>query len=826
MKKLLLCNRFILLRRTCFFAITLLLLLGQYSTTSLALSSQQRKIFNKNIGYYDYDPCSNQSHTEDTVDTGTDPIYIVGDSITNGAKDNLKTAFKDIGMEVSKINAEDGRAVSRPTMSGVGGIDAVKEDKDIIKNSNSVVVALGTNSGVEDLNVQIPKIIREIKSINSNTTIYWVNVFSTGEGSSRVNRDKINSQIKKNSSEGYSVINTVSKGIEVGSDRTHPTPAGSKKFAEIIAKAISSGSNSDTDNSTSNSVSYTANQATIDTDGSGGSGGSSTYQPRTNLRTNGKLNDDKTSLDASKINFYVLYGAWAQKRGISLGDIAKVEYKGKSSFAVFGDNHGVGDANSEWSEISSALARSFGGSGDGSTGTLTGKIKYTIYPGSHKKLDVSPSAAVGAAATALPLYSLQQKIDEIGAEIAGGSTTINSSTCGCSAANGESYSGSISPRVGYGTPKKGQENLQKAVVMAGQKFDVDPNFIAAFYYAENSRTNDSTNNADSANGVPVTGDGKWRDPAPPDGNGAPWDPPNKYEAYGPFQFITSTWQAYKPEGANDWSDRLDLFKEALAAGKYLAASGAKGTTKEDKLRQAAFAYNRSGTYVQSVINTYNFLSKDGGTEIAGSGDGSSCNNDASTGGDASLKDTIKVTERGRFITMPSKYACQGRKIIIDSRVAAGLAYIVTKYNLCITAGLENGHASHGAGVSVGLVPKDNAKWKETTEKAARDIGWWGDGYNDSRGSKSTCSPYDGYGRCMYEVYPNKFPKWLRWIGYNGAQCHGDPNHIFGGCNAHLHISWASPNGRDAVSSTAIQEPIPAVYTFQAPVPSDLKELIN
>lgn len=408
--------------------------------TIQALSPDQKAIYNKNIGYYDYDVCGRDDAPTATDSSGGGPVYILGDSITNGAKNDLKTAFKKVSISVSKINAEDGRAVSRPTMSGVGGIEAVKDDKDTIKDSKAVVIALGTNSGVEDLDKQIPKIISEVKKANSSVKIYWVNVFSTGG----VNRNKLNSQIKNNASKGYSVVDTVNKGISLGGDSVHPNPAGSKKFAEIIAKEVDSGgADGNSKNSSggsqtteaSKSVSYTANKATIDTDGSGGSGGSSTFQAQTNLRTDGKLNDDKTSLHAGKINFYVLYGAWAQKRDISFGDIAKVEYKGKTSYAVFGDNHGVGSGDSEWSEISSALARSLGGSGDGATGTLTGKIKYTIYPGSHKKLDVKPSVAVGVAATALPLNKLQEKINELGTQLSGGDTVVKGNISCCAGGN-------------------------------------------------------------------------------------------------------------------------------------------------------------------------------------------------------------------------------------------------------------------------------------------------------------------------------------------------------------------------------------------------------
>ncbi len=229
----------------------------------------------------------------------------------------------------------------------------------------------------------------------------------------------------------------------------------------------------------------------------------------------------------------------------------------------------------------------------------------------------------------IDVLNVSQADDDAAVQAAGGggsTPTGDSGSAGCcpsssdsSGASGAAFSGSVSPHVGNGASSKGQQNLQQAVVQAGQKFNVNPNYIAAFYYAENSRTGDSTNNADSASGSPVTGNGKWRDPAAPYGQGPAWDSANSYTALGPWQFITSTWQQYKPHGSNDTSDRLDLFKSAQAAGKYVAALGAKNGASEAALKQAAFGYNHSDTYAQSVVNTYKFLAGGGSVAVSGSG---------------------------------------------------------------------------------------------------------------------------------------------------------------------------------------------------------------
>lgn len=246
------------------------------------------------------------------------------------------------------------------------------------------------------------------------------------------------------------------------------------------------------------------------------------------------------------------------------------------------------------------------------------------------------------------------------------STESETNNVCCPANSGASVSGTVSSRVGHGASSEGKKSLQEAVVAAGTKHDVDPNFVAAFYYSENARTGDSTNNADSASGTPATGDGKWRDPAPPYGKGASWPSMNAYSAYGPFQFITSTWQAYKPKGANDTSDRLDLKKSAMAAAKYLAASGGKKGASTEKLRQAAFAYNHSNTYVQSVMNTYKYLSKSGDTSIdsTGSGGAVGCPTGSGDGGEvidgfAFPVGSLKKSEVGTNNGMPCRNLSKG-----------------------------------------------------------------------------------------------------------------------------------------------------------------------
>lgn len=189
--------------------------------------------------------------------------------------------------------------------------------------------------------------------------------------------------------------------------------------------------------------------------------------------------------------------------------------------------------------------------------------------------------------------------------------------------------GKIASTVGNGLPKSVQTKMQQIFVAGADKFNVDPNFLAAFYYAENGRVDDSTNNGDSATPPPVTGDGKWREPPPPYGSGDPWAvggnngttwPDGSQGAHGPFQFEPGTWQSNKVDGNGDGkADALDMVDAAYGAAKYLAAGGGKIGASEDKLRRAAWAYNHDNDYVNSVITAYKYFSKSTQEDIAGGG---------------------------------------------------------------------------------------------------------------------------------------------------------------------------------------------------------------
>ena len=609
-------------------------IIAQNAATVNAISGDQSKIFKENIHYYDIDACGSGQQGQQTNAGGATPgpIYIMGDSITELAKDTYISKFKDGGWAPT-VEGLSSRQIDTtpPSPSGIGQID---KDKDVIGKANAIVIALGTNgSGYSEASIKsdVSKAMTKIKQYNtSSSPVFWVNIIDTRHDADSV---KTNNAIKAGVGSDATIIDWYSKAksdakLSTFNEGVHPTAKEDiDLLVNLVYKSVTEGGTS-----TSGSTAGASSGAT-------GSDGTYTYRAVGDIPVGGK------TAQASTFGGSFVSGKWGPSNGVqgvepprSSDDNGKGNspdgIAGKAGYAELSVNVGSGDYSAlgnlpEHTKLQitykgkSVIAEKLdvGAGGDShplidlwwETAKLLdftdGNGKVTL----HAVPDSTPTTPVDGAAEAT-------------------NNNVQAGCCpdGSGSGAGVAVSGSVSPNVGKGTSSKGQENLQKAVVAAGEKFDVDPNFIAAFYYAENSRTGDSTNNADSASGTPASGDGKWREPAPDYGTGPPWPGINAFSAYGPWQFITSTWQAYKPPGSNDTSDRNDLYKSALAAGKYLGALGAKKGVDEAKLRQAAFGYNHSDTYASSVVNTYKYLSGGGSVDVSSDGSGAGCNSGSSS----------------------------------------------------------------------------------------------------------------------------------------------------------------------------------------------------
>lgn len=205
------------------------------------------------------------SAVEGEHDQGSEgSIYMIGDSITERAKSDLNSQLSEKGFNVLKIDSDVGRALDTDTEpngdSSPPGIQTIKDDQDIIKEADAIVVALGTNSSRTDI-AKIPALIKEVKRAKVGIKIYWVNVFSG------TNKENSNKRISNYAlSLGYNVIDTTNKNIPLDIDGIHETIGeGTKKFSEIVVTGVESGGvgQSDSSDVASDNVCCNQNQSSV-----------------------------------------------------------------------------------------------------------------------------------------------------------------------------------------------------------------------------------------------------------------------------------------------------------------------------------------------------------------------------------------------------------------------------------------------------------------------------------------------------------------------------------------------------------------------------------
>lgn len=201
-----------------------------------ALIDEQKRIFSKGIYYYNVDACSQQKLEADPKISG--PVYVMGDSIIEGAKTELELAFGRENLEVTKIDGVGSRSFVSKGTGETNGLEAIEAGKSDIESANSVVIALGTNGegSAGQFENRAKKAIEKIKEANSSAKIYWVKIFSTAD---KISHKK--SYNKVIDSLGVSVIDPNGQNIAL-SDGVHPKPEGYKKYAKLIAEQVKSGS--------------------------------------------------------------------------------------------------------------------------------------------------------------------------------------------------------------------------------------------------------------------------------------------------------------------------------------------------------------------------------------------------------------------------------------------------------------------------------------------------------------------------------------------------------------------------------------------------------
>ena len=172
--------------------IAVLIMLSNGSMANAQMSEAQRKLYESGVYYYDIDggnicfPSSSQNNTFGGSPGGS--IYVLGDSLTVGMRDQGSLSDKLIatGWEPTKINGLGAQMVD-------WGTDQVELDGEIIANSDSILIGLGTNNigdvvagsspvdgGREDVEEDMQRLVSTVKGNNPDITIYWTTVFMNG----------------------------------------------------------------------------------------------------------------------------------------------------------------------------------------------------------------------------------------------------------------------------------------------------------------------------------------------------------------------------------------------------------------------------------------------------------------------------------------------------------------------------------------------------------------------------------------------------------------------------------------------------------------------
>jgi lysophospholipase L1-like esterase len=202
-------------------------------------------------GNFDFDTSAATKSPDSPASAPTGSVYVLGDSIALGAKQQLVDALGSTYSGVY-INASKSRSIRTPgdtPGNQTNGIQAVLEDTNKesgdfqgVAHATTIVVELGTNdlSGGSDFETRIRQLVGVIQGINNSATIYWVEVFA--DEKSNVDRGSLNTSIEKEATSGgtkqYELIKPAGQNIDLGSDGVHPTAEGDKKFAQLVASQI------------------------------------------------------------------------------------------------------------------------------------------------------------------------------------------------------------------------------------------------------------------------------------------------------------------------------------------------------------------------------------------------------------------------------------------------------------------------------------------------------------------------------------------------------------------------------------------------------------
>lgn len=216
------------------------------------------------------DECGTSSNT--ATGDKLDKVYILGDSITLGAKSQYESKFKEAGASEVKVVASGGGNLGSAGTTGdiISGYSALERDKEYIKDASTIIIAHGTNQ-TENSNANggygsdyvsraqdsIAKAVKLVKDSGTDGKIYWVDIAITDAASSNLTAYSplVDKAIYASSGQGYDVISW-SKIVDPGynpadattapkqnttliqPDGVHPTTEGASKLVDKVAGSV------------------------------------------------------------------------------------------------------------------------------------------------------------------------------------------------------------------------------------------------------------------------------------------------------------------------------------------------------------------------------------------------------------------------------------------------------------------------------------------------------------------------------------------------------------------------------------------------------------